>query len=155
MPLRLSVVDQSPVSAGSTAADALHNTIDLARLTERLGYTRYWIAEHHAHDCSRDDDADGEDDGVLVARPQRELGLGELREGSVGQWARGEAEGRCEVAAAGQQRDARGNEHRADEAPGRHALPQEDGGEYRRDHDARLAHGRDRRRGRTAQREQD
>jgi luciferase family oxidoreductase group 1 len=48
MPLRLSVVDQSPVSAGSTPADALHNTIDLARLAERLGYTRYWIAEHHA-----------------------------------------------------------------------------------------------------------
>src|SRR5437899_3709556 len=48
MPLRLSVVDQSPVSAGSTASGALHNTIDLARLTERLGYTRYWIAEHHA-----------------------------------------------------------------------------------------------------------
>ena len=48
MTLRLSVVDQSPVSAGSTPADALHNTIDLARLTERLGYTRYWIAEHHA-----------------------------------------------------------------------------------------------------------
>ncbi|HEV2960582.1 MAG TPA: LLM class flavin-dependent oxidoreductase [Candidatus Angelobacter sp.] len=48
MPLKLSVVDQSPVSAGSTPADALHNTIDLARLTERLGYTRYWIAEHHA-----------------------------------------------------------------------------------------------------------
>src|SRR5437763_538979 len=48
MTLRLSVVDQSPVSAGSTPADALHNTVDLARLTERLGYTRYWIAEHHA-----------------------------------------------------------------------------------------------------------
>ncbi|HEV3041465.1 MAG TPA: LLM class flavin-dependent oxidoreductase [Candidatus Angelobacter sp.] len=48
MSLKLSVVDQSPVSAGSTPADALHNTIDLARLTERLGYTRYWIAEHHS-----------------------------------------------------------------------------------------------------------
>jgi luciferase family oxidoreductase group 1 len=46
--MKLSVVDQSPVSVGSTPADALHNTIDLARLTERLGYTRYWIAEHHA-----------------------------------------------------------------------------------------------------------
>ncbi|HEV2990562.1 MAG TPA: LLM class flavin-dependent oxidoreductase [Candidatus Angelobacter sp.] len=48
MSLTLSVVDQSPVSAGSTPADALHNTIDLAKLTEQLGYTRYWIAEHHA-----------------------------------------------------------------------------------------------------------
>ncbi len=48
--LKLSIVDQSPVSAGFTPADALHNTIDLARLADRLGYTRYWIAEHHAMD---------------------------------------------------------------------------------------------------------
>jgi luciferase family oxidoreductase group 1 len=47
-PVRLSVIDQSPVSAGSTAADALQNTIDLARRTDMLGYERYWIAEHHA-----------------------------------------------------------------------------------------------------------
>jgi alkanesulfonate monooxygenase SsuD/methylene tetrahydromethanopterin reductase-like flavin-dependent oxidoreductase (luciferase family) len=46
--MKLSVVDQSPVSAESTPADALHNTIALTRLTEKLGYTRYWIAEHHA-----------------------------------------------------------------------------------------------------------
>ena len=46
--LKLSVLDQSPVSAGSTPADALRNTLDLARLTDRLGYERYWIAEHHA-----------------------------------------------------------------------------------------------------------
>jgi luciferase family oxidoreductase group 1 len=46
--MKLSVVDQSPVPAGSTAADALHNSIDLARYTESLGYTRYWIAEHHS-----------------------------------------------------------------------------------------------------------
>jgi luciferase family oxidoreductase group 1 len=44
---RLSVLDQSPVSSGMTSADALHNTIDLARHTERLGYHRYWLAEHH------------------------------------------------------------------------------------------------------------
>jgi len=48
--LKLSIVDQSPVSAGFTPADALQNTIDLARLGDRLGYTRYWIAEHHAMD---------------------------------------------------------------------------------------------------------
>lgn len=36
------------MSTGSTPADALHNTIELARLTDRLGYHRYWIAEHHA-----------------------------------------------------------------------------------------------------------
>src|SRR5258707_15360546 len=48
--LKLSIVDQSPVSAGFSPADALLNTIDLARLADRLGYTRYWIAEHHAMD---------------------------------------------------------------------------------------------------------
>jgi luciferase family oxidoreductase group 1 len=46
--VKISVIDQSPVSAGFTPADALHNTIELARLTDRLGYHRYWIAEHHA-----------------------------------------------------------------------------------------------------------
>lgn len=46
--MKLSVLDQSPIPAGSTAAEALHNTIDLARYTESLGYARYWIAEHHA-----------------------------------------------------------------------------------------------------------
>jgi len=46
--VKLSIIDQSPVSAGSTPADALRNTIELARLADRLGYQRYWIAEHHA-----------------------------------------------------------------------------------------------------------
>jgi luciferase family oxidoreductase group 1 len=46
--LKLSIIDQSPVPAGFTAADALRNTIELAQLAERLGYERYWIAEHHA-----------------------------------------------------------------------------------------------------------
>jgi luciferase family oxidoreductase group 1 len=45
--LRLSVLDQSPVAEGSTGAQALHNTIDLARLADQLGYHRYWVAEHH------------------------------------------------------------------------------------------------------------
>jgi luciferase family oxidoreductase group 1 len=44
---RLSVLDQSPISEGSTGADALHNTLDLARLADELGYHRYWVAEHH------------------------------------------------------------------------------------------------------------
>ena len=35
------------MSAGFTPADALRNTIELARLADRLGYERYWIAEHH------------------------------------------------------------------------------------------------------------
>src|SRR5579863_6922796 len=46
--VKLSIIDQSPVPAGFTTADALHNTIELARLADRLGYERYWIAEHHA-----------------------------------------------------------------------------------------------------------
>src|SRR2546423_15627629 len=45
--LRLSVLDQSPVPEGSTGADALRNTLDLAVLADRLGYHRYWVAEHH------------------------------------------------------------------------------------------------------------
>ena len=43
----LSVLDQSPIAKGGTAASALRNTIDLARATERFGYKRYWLAEHH------------------------------------------------------------------------------------------------------------
>jgi alkanesulfonate monooxygenase SsuD/methylene tetrahydromethanopterin reductase-like flavin-dependent oxidoreductase (luciferase family) len=43
----LTVLDLVPISSGSTAAQALRNSIDLARQTERLGYTRYWFAEHH------------------------------------------------------------------------------------------------------------
>ena len=46
-PLRLSVLDQSPVSEGMTGAQALHNTLDLAVHCEGLGYHRYWVAEHH------------------------------------------------------------------------------------------------------------
>jgi luciferase family oxidoreductase group 1 len=48
MPLRLSVLDQSPISQGTTGADALRHSVDLARLAEQRGYTRYWVAEHHA-----------------------------------------------------------------------------------------------------------
>jgi luciferase family oxidoreductase group 1 len=45
--MRLSVLDQAPVSQGSTGADALRHSVDLARLADRLGYHRYWVAEHH------------------------------------------------------------------------------------------------------------
>ena len=45
--MRLSVVDQSPIPDGFSPAQALQNSIDLAHYTESLGYTRYWIAEHH------------------------------------------------------------------------------------------------------------
>jgi luciferase family oxidoreductase group 1 len=46
--MKLSVVDQAPVPAGSSPTQALQNSIDLARYTESLGYTRFWIAEHHS-----------------------------------------------------------------------------------------------------------
>ena len=45
--LTLSVLDLVPVGSGSTPADALRNSVELARLAERLGYARYWFAEHH------------------------------------------------------------------------------------------------------------
>lgn len=43
----LSILDLSPISAGSTAATALRNTIELAQHAERWGYRRFWVAEHH------------------------------------------------------------------------------------------------------------
>jgi luciferase family oxidoreductase group 1 len=42
-----SVLDLSPIVQGATAAQALKNTLDLARHAERWGYSRYWLAEHH------------------------------------------------------------------------------------------------------------
>ncbi|MDQ1490490.1 MAG: hypothetical protein QOJ23_3004, partial [Actinomycetota bacterium] len=45
--LPLSILDLAPVASGSTAGDALRNSIELARLAERLGYRRHWVAEHH------------------------------------------------------------------------------------------------------------
>ncbi len=46
-PVPLSILDLSPVSEGSTVAQALRNSIDLARHAEAWGYRRYWVAEHH------------------------------------------------------------------------------------------------------------
>jgi luciferase family oxidoreductase group 1 len=43
----LSVLDLAPIVEGETAAHALRNSLELARHAERLGYTRYWVAEHH------------------------------------------------------------------------------------------------------------
>jgi hypothetical protein len=43
----LTVLDLVPISSGSTAPQALRNSIDLAQHAEALGYTRYWFAEHH------------------------------------------------------------------------------------------------------------
>ncbi|GAB3990527.1 LLM class flavin-dependent oxidoreductase [Spirosoma daeguense] len=42
-----SILDLSPIVAGNTATQALHNTLDLAQHAEQLGYNRYWLAEHH------------------------------------------------------------------------------------------------------------
>ena len=46
--MKLSVLDQSPIIAGHSAAQALDETLKLARRADELGYTRYWLAEHHA-----------------------------------------------------------------------------------------------------------
>jgi len=46
--LKLSILDQSPVISGHTPAAAVAATLELARHAERLGYQRYWLAEHHA-----------------------------------------------------------------------------------------------------------
>src|SRR5919199_5477765 len=44
----LSVLDLAPVAEGSEAGDALRNSTELAQAAERLGYQRYWMAEHHS-----------------------------------------------------------------------------------------------------------
>jgi luciferase family oxidoreductase group 1 len=62
--MRLSVLDQSPISEGSTGAEALRNTIDLARLADGLGYHRYWVAEHHG--------------GAMLAGPSPEALIGPI-----------------------------------------------------------------------------
>lgn len=46
--MKLSILDQSPISAGKTAQDALKTSIKLAQLGETYGYERYWITEHHS-----------------------------------------------------------------------------------------------------------
>jgi luciferase family oxidoreductase group 1 len=48
--LRLSVLDQSPVPAGSTPGQALANSVELAKLVDKLGFNRFWMSEHHAMD---------------------------------------------------------------------------------------------------------
>jgi luciferase family oxidoreductase group 1 len=60
----LSVLDQSPIAEGSTGADALHNTIDLARLADQRGFNRYWVAEHHG--------------GPMLAGPSPEVLIGPI-----------------------------------------------------------------------------
>lgn len=50
-PVKLSVLDQSPVKSGLDAYSAIHETLQLATLCDNLGYHRYWVAEHHASDA--------------------------------------------------------------------------------------------------------
>jgi luciferase family oxidoreductase group 1 len=47
MKLKLSVLDQTPIRRGSNAREALQESIALAKFTDKLGYTRYWLSEHH------------------------------------------------------------------------------------------------------------
>lgn len=47
MSLKLSILDQSPVSEGQSAEEALKNTVELAQSAEKWGYTRFWVSEHH------------------------------------------------------------------------------------------------------------
>jgi luciferase family oxidoreductase group 1 len=67
-PFRLSVLDQSPISQGSSGVQALANTLDLARLADRLGYHRYWVAEHHG--------------GPMLAGPSPEALIGPIAAGT-------------------------------------------------------------------------
>src|SRR6476646_607604 len=62
--MRISVLDQSPISEGSSGPEALRNTIDLAQLAGSLGYTRYWVAEHHG--------------GAMLAGPSPEALIGPI-----------------------------------------------------------------------------
>ena len=48
MTIPLSVLDLAPIAEGSDAGIALNNARDLARHAERLGYSRFWMAEHHS-----------------------------------------------------------------------------------------------------------
>ncbi|MBE1555417.1 LLM class flavin-dependent oxidoreductase [Sporosarcina limicola] len=47
MSIKLSILDQSPISEGSNAVESLKNTAELARKAEEWGYTRFWVSEHH------------------------------------------------------------------------------------------------------------
>ncbi|MED4609785.1 LLM class flavin-dependent oxidoreductase, partial [Paenibacillus validus] len=49
--LKLGILDQSPVFPGYQAGDAIRHTVELAKQTERWGYSRFWVSEHH--DTSR------------------------------------------------------------------------------------------------------
>ena len=62
------MLDQSPISEGASGAQALRNSLDLARVADRLGYHRYWVAEHHG--------------GPMLAGPSPEALIGPLAAGT-------------------------------------------------------------------------
>jgi luciferase family oxidoreductase group 1 len=62
--VRISVLDQSPISEGSSGPEALRNTVELAQLADQLGYHRYWVAEHHG--------------GAMLAGPSPEALIGPI-----------------------------------------------------------------------------
>ena len=64
------MLDQSPIPEGLTGVDALRNTIELARLADRLGYHRYWVAEHHG--------------GPMLAGPAPEVLIGPIASATTG-----------------------------------------------------------------------
>lgn len=66
----VSVLDQSPISEGATGAQALRNTVELAELTDRLGFHRYWVAEHHG--------------GPMLAGPSPEVLIGPIASATEG-----------------------------------------------------------------------
>ena len=47
MSIKLSILDQSPISEGSNAVESLKYTAELAKKAEEWGYTRFWVSEHH------------------------------------------------------------------------------------------------------------
>src|ERR1700749_2023123 len=68
--MRVSVLDQSPISEGLGGSDALRNTIDLAQLADQLGFHRYWVAEHHG--------------GPMLAGPAPEALIGPIASATSG-----------------------------------------------------------------------
>jgi len=76
--MKLSVLDQSPIISGHSAAQAIEETLKLARRADELGYTRYWLAEHHAIGALADPCPE-----VLLARLGAETGRIRVGTGGV------------------------------------------------------------------------
>jgi luciferase family oxidoreductase group 1 len=69
--LKLSILDQSPISVGKTAPEAVQATLDLAESADKWGYTRYWLAEHHSSGTL----ADASPEILLAAMSTRTKGI--------------------------------------------------------------------------------